>query len=156
MRTPRLRAAIALACLPVALGASAAPEIVAQGTDPFQAFVGQLRVQALAQGITEGTVNAVLPTLYFSQRVVDLDRAQPGGPPNSPIPKFAPYAAQHVDAARIGRGRAKYRALLPLLQRVETDTGVPEAIMVAIWGHSSISDFSWSFFSFFWEFEKTC
>ena len=137
MRTSRLRAAIGLACLPVALGASAAPEIVAQGTDPFQAFVGQLRVQALAQGITEGTVNAVLPTLYFSQRVVDLDRAQPGGPPNSPIPKFAPYAAQHVDAARIGRGRAKYRALLPLLQRVETDTGVPEAIMVAIWGHET-------------------
>lgn len=137
MRDFRLRAAIVLACLPVALGASAAPENTVQGTDPFQAFVEQLRSQALAQGVTPGTVNAVLPTLYFSQRVVDLDRAQPGGPPNSPIPKFAPYAAQHVDTARIIRGRAKYQSLMPLLQRVESETGVPEAIMVAIWGHET-------------------
>lgn len=115
----------------------ATTSVEAQGEDAFQAFVSQLRAQALAQGVSAGTVDAVLPTLYFSSRVVELDRAQPGGPPNSPIPKFAPYAARHVDSARIGRGRAKYQVLQPLLQRVESETGVPEAIMVAIWGHET-------------------
>ncbi len=137
MRSFRLRAAIALACVTFTLGASAEPEPPVQAPDPFQQFVEQLGAQALAQGVSRRTVDAIMPTLFFSQRVVNLDRAQPGGPPNSPIPKFAPYAAQHVDAARINRGRAKYKALLPLLQQVENETGVPEAIMVAIWGHET-------------------
>lgn len=137
MKAFRCRAALALACLPVLLGAGAAPDIAEPPVDPFQAFVGQLRAQALAQGVTGTTLDAILPTLYFSQRVVDLDRAQPGGPPNAPIPKFAPYAAQHVDAARINRGRAKYQALMPLLQRVEAESGVPGAIIIAIWGHET-------------------
>lgn len=126
-----------LACLPLFMGATAATNAEAQDEDAFQTYIAQLRTQALAQGVSAGTVDTILPTLYFSQRVVDLDRAQPGGPPNSPIPKFAPYAAQHVDYARISRGREKYQALQPLLKRVESETGVPEAIMVAIWGHET-------------------
>lgn len=105
--------------------------------DAFTTYVRALGQQARAAGVSQATVDAVIPTLTFSQRVVDLDRAQPGGPPGGPIPKFAPYRATHVDAARISRGRAKYAALRPLLARVEADTGVPEAIMVAIWGHET-------------------
>jgi membrane-bound lytic murein transglycosylase B len=106
----------------------------------FKSFATQLGTQALAAGVSRGTVDAVIPTLYLHQRVIDLDRAQPGGnpnDPNAPIPKFAPYAAKHVDAARISRGREKYQALRGLLGRVERETGVPESIMVAIWGHET-------------------
>jgi lytic murein transglycosylase len=106
------------------------------GTD-FSSFVRQLGDQALAQGVSRSTVNAVIPTLNLNQRVIDLDRAQPGGTPNGPIPKYAPYRASHVDAARISRGREKYQALRGLLGRVERQTGVPEAIMVAIWGNET-------------------
>lgn len=137
MRGYRIRAAVALACLPLVTGAPVATTASAQDEGGFQTFVAQLRAQALAQGVSVATVDAVLPTLYYSQRVVELDRAQPGGPPNSPIPKFSPYAAQHVDSARISRGREKYQALKPLLGRVQGETGVPEAIMVAIWGHET-------------------
>jgi lytic murein transglycosylase len=42
-----------------------------------------------------------------------------------------------VDAARIMRGRARYLALRPILERVEQDTGVPEKIMLAIYGHET-------------------
>jgi membrane-bound lytic murein transglycosylase B len=87
--------------------------------------------------VSQRTVDAVIPTLSFNQRVIDLDRSQPGGLPNAPIPKFAPYRASHVDAARISRGRAKYDSLRGLLARVEQQTGVPESIMVAIWGHET-------------------
>lgn len=134
MRGYQIRAAMVLGCLPLALGAASAQT---QDEDGFQTYIAQLRSESLAQGVSLTTADAVFPTLRFSQRVVDLDRAQPGGPPNSPIPKFAPYAAQHVDAARIGRGRAKFQALRPLLQRVEIQTGVPESILVAIWGHET-------------------
>jgi lytic murein transglycosylase len=132
MRFPGLCAALAL----VSIGAPAA----AQEEPGFQAFLAQVRAQALAQGVTARTLDSVLPTLTFNQRVVDLDRSQPGGNPAAPpsaIPAFAPYRVKHVDSARISRGRAKYQALRPLLSRVEAQTGVPEEIMVAIWGHET-------------------
>lgn len=135
-----MRAALALAFVPLALGLPKAEPVEAQDESGFSAFVTQLRQQAASQGVSQRTLDAVMPTLYFSQRVVDLDRSQPGGNPANPaapIPKFAPYAAQHVDSARISRGRAKYQALRGLLGRVEQQTGVPESIMVAIWGHET-------------------
>jgi lytic murein transglycosylase len=53
------------------------------------------------------------------------------------VPNFAPYKARHVDASRISRGRAKYAELRPLLKRIEDETGVPEEIMIAIYGHET-------------------
>jgi membrane-bound lytic murein transglycosylase B len=112
----------------------------AQDGAGFADFVAQLGAQAVAQGVNRQTVAAVIPTLTYNARVVSLDRFQPGGNPNNPnapIPKFAPYAAKHVDSARITRGREKYQNLRGLLSRVERETGVPESIMVAIWGHET-------------------
>jgi membrane-bound lytic murein transglycosylase B len=106
----------------------------------FQAYLAGIRQKALGMGIRQATLDSVLPTLTFNPRVVELDRAQPGGNPAAPpsaIPAFAPYKARHVDAARINRGRDKYRALRPRLEGIERQTGVPESIMVAIWGHET-------------------
>ncbi|PKP91436.1 MAG: lytic murein transglycosylase [Alphaproteobacteria bacterium HGW-Alphaproteobacteria-16] len=111
---------------------------VAQDEAGFQAYInGPLRAQALREGVSARTLDAVLPTLSYNPRVVELDRDQPGGSSNAPIPAFAPYQARHVDAARINRGRATYRRLRPQLERVERETGVPESIMVAIFGHET-------------------
>ena len=109
----------------------------AQVQEDFQAYLTRLGGQAVQQGVSQRTVDSILPTLNYNQRVVDLDRSQPGGAINSPIPKFAPYKSKHVDAARIGQGRTKYRQLRSLLGKVERETGVPESIMVAIWGHET-------------------
>jgi membrane-bound lytic murein transglycosylase B len=109
---------------------------VAQEETGFSAYVAVLGRQAIAQGVSQRTVDAVIPTLTYSTRVVDLDRAQPGSNP-SVIPNFAPYRAQHVDEARISRGRTKYAINRPLLSRVERETGVPEGIMVSIWGNET-------------------
>lgn len=112
----------------------------------FSTYIGELGRQAEAQGVSRRTLDAVLPTLTFSQRVVDLDRAQPGGRPDAPIPKFAPYLARHVDQNRIARGRSKYAELRPLLARIEDETGVPESIMVAIYGkETNYGSFTGSF-----------
>ncbi|MEP6786512.1 MAG: lytic murein transglycosylase [Sphingomonadales bacterium] len=104
----------------------------------FATYLQSVALKARAQGVSQGTLDAVLPTLTFNPRVVELDRGQPGGSPTtSAIPNFAPYRAQHVDGPRIARGRAKYQALRPLLSRVERQTGVPESIMVSIWGNET-------------------
>ncbi len=109
----------------------------AQDASGFSAFAQSLAAQARSQGVSERTIMAVIPTLSYNARAVELDRAQPGGTPSGPIPNYAPYRATHVDAARINRGRAKYQALRGLLGRVERETGVPEAIMIAIWGNET-------------------
>ncbi len=108
--------------------------------DGFQTYLQVLGGKARAAGVREATIAAELPTLTYSPRVGELDRGQPGGTgANAPaaIPNFAPYRAQHVDAARITRGRAAYAQLRPLLSRVEAQTGVPEAIMVSIFGNET-------------------
>ncbi len=113
------------------------PAAQAQDESGFQSYLPQLRAQALAQGVSRTTADAVFPTLTYNQRVVDLDRQQPGANPNATPSKFAPYRAAHVDAARISRGRATYLANRGRLARIEAETGVPESVMVAIWGHET-------------------
>ncbi|OYY72285.1 MAG: lytic transglycosylase [Sphingomonas sp. 28-63-12] len=129
----RLVAAIGVVTAGLLLGTSA----TAQDEAGFQAYLQTLGVQAEARGVSRATIDAVLPTLSFNARVVELDRAQPGADPSAPIPDFAPYKARHVDNARIERGRQAYLSQRPRLARIERETGVPESIMVAIWGHET-------------------
>ena len=110
--------------------------------DGFEGYLQGVAAKARSQGVSQATLDAVLPTLTFNPRVVELDRAQPGGTPGATapaasIPSFAPYRARHVDAPRIARGRAKYQTLRPLLARVERETGVPEGIMISIYGNET-------------------
>jgi len=109
----------------------------AQDEAGFQAYLPALRQQAIAAGVSARTADAVFPGLTLNARVIELDRAQPGAGVVSASPPFAPYRQQHVDAARIGRGRAAYQAQRSRLAGIERATGVPESIMVAIWGHET-------------------
>ncbi|MDB5681518.1 MAG: lytic transglycosylase [Sphingomonas bacterium] len=113
----------------------------AQDETGFQSYLQDVRGRAIAQGVRPATADQVLAGLTYNQRVVDLDRNQPGGNPANPtstaITPFAPYLRSHVDAARISQGRTKYLAERGHLARIETQTGVPESIMVAIWGHET-------------------
>lgn len=105
----------------------------------FQAYLASLRPKARAMGIRDATLDNVLPTLTFNPRVIELDQSQPGpgGSFDAAIPDFEPYRIKHVDAARINRGRAAYQANRTRLAAIEQQTGVPESIMVAIYGHET-------------------
>ncbi|MEH3037307.1 MAG: lytic murein transglycosylase [Sphingomonas adhaesiva] len=124
---------VVLACL--LSGASASAQDAESAG--FSAYLAQVRARAIAAGVQPATVDGVLPTLTFNPRVVALDRQQPETAPNAPISMFAPYRTTHVDAARISRGRTNFVAQRARLARVEAETGVPEQIMVAIWGHET-------------------
>jgi len=124
----------------LAFVATTAPQASAQDEAGFQDYLTGVRARAIAQGVSPAAADSVLAGLTFNPRVIELDRAQPGGNPANPsnaTPPFAPYYRSHVDAARISAGRAKYLAERPRLSKIEAQTGVPESIMVAIWGHET-------------------
>jgi membrane-bound lytic murein transglycosylase B len=103
----------------------------------YREYLQTVRVRAANEGVSAKTLDRVIPGLRYNARAVALDRQQPEGNPDAPIPMFAPYKAKHVDAARISRGRAKYAELRPTVRRIEEQTGVPEEVMLAIYGHET-------------------
>lgn len=113
-----------------------APTNVGPTEAGFQAYLRQLGARARAEGVREATVARMTAGLTENPRVVALDRAQPGGASNTPAP-MAPYISRHVDAARIGRGRAIYQEMGGTLQAIERRYGVPGKMLVAIWGHET-------------------
>ena len=135
MRGTSIRTGIAAALAAVAACLTSAA--CAQDDAGFQSYLQTLRAQAEAKGVSRATLDAVIPTLTLNPRVIELDRAQPGANPNAGVPDFAPYKAQHLTSAIIANGRDAYQAERWRLQRIEQQTGVPESIMVAIWGHET-------------------
>lgn len=126
--------ALAFLSLPSAHSDNAA---VAQSASSFDTYLQEVGRKALQQGVSQRTLDRVLPSLTYNPRVIQLDQAQPGGRPNSAIPPFAPYKRRHVDAARIKGGQAKYRQLVSKLAEVERDSGVPGPMIMAIYGHET-------------------
>lgn len=115
-----------------------AVEVGAQvGDSGFQAYLASLRTKAQRMGIRTETLDAIAPTLSFNPRVIQLDQAQPGGSFDSPIPPFEPYRRQHVTPSLIERGRTEWLSNRAMLARIEQETGVPESVMVAIYGHET-------------------
>ena len=121
-----------------AASASACAQDPQPAPTAFQSYLPTLRTQAERAGITSRTIAAVFPTLTLSNRVIELDRAQPGGTnnPNS-IPAFFPYERQHVTPDLIDRGRTRYQSLRPRLADIERRYGVAPSIIMAIFGHET-------------------
>lgn len=109
----------------------------AQDEAGFQAYLVELAAQARREGVSQRAIDSVMPGLTYNPRVVALDRQQPETRPNAPISNFEPYRVRHVDASRISRGREAYQRQRWRLEKIEKETGVPESIMVAIWGHET-------------------
>nr|WP_242653395.1 lytic murein transglycosylase [Sphingomonas jatrophae] len=110
------------------------------GNPAFNAFLASIRARAIAAGVSPTTFDRETAGLTPNERVIRFDRAQPGGGANqapSPTLDFAPYKAKHVDSVRINTGRSRYQSLRPRLQRIEAQTGVPESIALAIYGHET-------------------
>ena len=125
----------AIAC-PVGAQPSAAPYSAAPSSQDqgFAAFVQLLAARARADGVSEATIQSMTSGLVYDPRVISLDRSQPGSSPTATPPDYEPYRRSHVDASRINRGRAMYRAMAADIPRIEAQYGVPAPILLAIWG----------------------
>ena len=126
-----------LAVVTAILGLSFAPVAALAQDMSFAAYLQLVRAKALARGVSQSAVDAVLNGLQPSQRVIDLDQDNMSSPARSGFPALAPYLASHNTPARIAAGRQMYRQLGPLAQRVEQRYGVPAPILLAIWGHET-------------------
>ena len=93
---------------------------------------------ARAGGVREATIVAVVPYLTVNNRVIQLDRGQPGniGNPNA-TPPFEPYRRRHVTPDLIRRGTARYASYYPQLTAIEARTGVAASVLMAIYGHET-------------------
>ena len=103
----------------------------------FQSYLQDVSARARAEGVSDAAIRRVTQGLTMNPRVVELDRAQPGGPPSAASPPIAPYLQRHVDPARINRGRAMRDQNAAIVSRVERQYGVPGKIVLAIWGHET-------------------
>lgn len=130
---PPIRFAISLSAM---AGLGLALPAAAQDIS-FDSYVRTLAAEARAEGVSEATIARMTAGLTPSERVVQLDRAQPGTPTASGFPPLAPYIATHVNAARIAGGRRATAADDATLRRIEARYGVPSQILVAIFGHES-------------------
>ena len=101
----------------------------------FQAYLPRLRAEAQRAGIGRATLDRVFPSLTYSPRTIELDRAQPGGAAGSNAnPPFAPYRARHITQTLIDRGRARYSQNIVRLNDIGRRYGVPPSVLIAIWG----------------------
>lgn len=99
-----------------------------------QVLIGKARVA----GVREATINATVPYLSLNNRVIQLDRGQPGGVNNpNAIPPFAPYRVKHVTSDLIRRGQSRYRSNWNQLVAIERKFGVEPQVLMAIYGHET-------------------
>ncbi|QIG52925.1 lytic murein transglycosylase [Altererythrobacter sp. BO-6] len=129
---------LALALPAVPLGAQETSPTAGQSTDlSFDAYLQLLIARARAEGVSEATLQRMTVGLTPNDRVIRLDRAQPGTPTRSGFPALAPYISTHVNSVRIAGGRDVFAANRSALLAVEAEYGVPAEIIVAIFGHET-------------------
>jgi len=127
-----------LAGVGIAIPASSTQaQVTARDGIAFYAYVELLKARAFAEGVSQGTIDRMTAGLRPDDRVIRLDRGQPGTPTRRGYPALAPYIATHVNPTRISRGRAVFREDSAALRRTEQDYGVPAEIIVAIFGHET-------------------
>lgn len=126
-----------LAAIALFIGFGSGSPLLARSDAGFGNYMQQLRAEAIAQGVNPATLDRVIPGLTYNPRVIALDRDQPGGRIDSPIPPFAPYRARHVNPTRINNGQATWRRVRAQLIDIARRTGVPGQIAIAIYGHET-------------------
>ena len=132
-------AAVALVTV---LWTATAPAIVARqsadGQDaptrpPFDAWLADLRAEALAEGISAATVDAAFATIEAPEPVVVArDRAQP-----ERVQTLDGYLTQRLTARTVRTARDFAGRHARLLERVEARYGLPGPVVVAVWGLES-------------------
>lgn len=97
--------------------------------EPFPEWLEQVRLDALAKGISRTTVDEALADVEPIPRVIELDRRQPEFSLT-----FREYLDQVGSDDRIARGKQRLAQHRALLDTVSAKYGVPPQVIVALWG----------------------
>lgn len=96
---------------------------------PFEVWLEKFKQRAIAEGISEQTVNQSFKGITPIERVIELDKKQPEGRLT-----FAQYKARVINNARIKQGRALLKKHSVALNEVSKKYGVQPQYIVALWG----------------------
>lgn len=125
----RIAAALSLLILCAAAPAGAKPEAGAG----FGAFLTDLRRDAVARGVSAATFDAAFRDVKAPDPSI-LARTKKQGEFSRPV---WDYLVGAVTPGRIARGRARAQALAATLKSIEARYGIPESVVLAIWGVES-------------------
>ena len=95
----------------------------------FDAWLVDLRGEALAQGIAPAIFDAAFDGVAPIPRIIELDRKQP-----EVTQTFDEYMARRITAKLVEEGRKAYAENRDLLGRVAAKFGVQPRFIVALWG----------------------
>ena len=136
------RALLALAALmlAVACGLSvtraqappAPPSFASSGNPAFDAWRDDFAARAVARGRDPAVLHQLLAGIEPDERIVELDQRQPEF-----VAPVWDYVTNRVTERRIADGRALKAEIGPMLDQVEARYGVPEGIILGIWGLES-------------------
>ncbi len=118
--------------LVLAFGTAAAAAPACRNTGSFERWLDEFRREALAEGISRRAVDAALAGIVLDQSVLKRDRGQ-GVFQQS----FLQFAERMTGAGRYQNGLRRLKSEAGLLSRIEQRTGVPPAVVVALWGLES-------------------
>ncbi|MBF9233812.1 lytic murein transglycosylase [Microvirga alba] len=127
---PKTRGVSLIAALLFAAGQASA----ATCRDPagFEKWLGDVRQEAVAQGISPDAIRAALSGVTFDPSVIGKDRGQ-GVFKQS----FEQFAGRMISPYRLKMGASLLKKHAATLARVEQRFGVPGPVLVAIWGLES-------------------
>ena len=95
----------------------------------FEKWLGDIRQEAAAQGISQEAIRVGLSGVTFDQSVINKDRGQ-GVFKQS----FEQFSGRMVSSSRLRGGANMLKRHAATLARIEQRFGVPGPVLVAIWG----------------------
>ena len=98
----------------------------------FATWLEGVRTEAIARGISAGTVDVALANVAPIPRVIELDRQQP-----ELTSSFTAYLERVAPPSRVETGRRMLELNRELLEAVWRRYGVPPRVVVALWGMES-------------------
>jgi lytic murein transglycosylase len=98
----------------------------------FDAWLARYRAEAPARGLPPAWIEATLVDVKLMPRVIGADRSQPASAAR-PI-RFADYLAAKFRGDRVSHGQKTVVEQRAALAQAEAATGVPAAIIAAVWG----------------------
>jgi lytic murein transglycosylase len=98
----------------------------------FADWLNIYRAEATARGLKPEWLEAALVDVVLVPRVIGADRSQPGGA-TRPV-RFPDYLAAKFRGDRIPHGQRQFAANRDPLAQAEAQSGVPAAVIAAIWG----------------------
>jgi membrane-bound lytic murein transglycosylase B len=127
MQSPRTRRFRRLLPACLLLGSLLVP--AAQAAPDFQQWLGELKAEALREGIKPAIVDTTLTGIAPIPRILELDGKQP-----ERTISFETYLSRAVTKVRIKKARERMVTHKALLSRISKQYGVPARFIVALWG----------------------